>query len=81
MSNNLEFLFPGSNCKSFYDITNAVLKMNKDWMNTEAYGNVRTSLQKIMNTNVNSISSSPNPFTAIDNNLTALGEGSSYLLS
>lgn len=74
----LEFLFPGMTGKSLYDATNAVLRMNKAWMNTDAYGKVRTILQKIMNSKANIISSSKDPFAAIDNSFKALGEASSY---
>lgn len=74
----LKFIFPDLSGNSLYDVSNAILKMNKDWMNTDAYGKVRTFLQNILSLDSNKISSAQDPFAVIDNNLKVLEQDSSY---
>lgn len=74
----LQFLFPDMNGNTLYDASNAILRMSKDWMNTDAYGKVRAVLQQVLNSDPNRISSSQDPFAAIDSNFAALGPESSY---
>jgi len=74
----LPFLFPERTGKTLYDASNAMLRMSKDWMDTDAYGKVRDFLKQILNSDPNRISSAQNPFAAIDSNFRALGPESSY---
>jgi hypothetical protein len=75
---HLESLYPGMKGNTLYDATNAMLKMQKNWRNTDAYGKVRTILQDTVKANPSIISSSQDPFTAIEKIFNALGHGSSY---
>ncbi len=73
-----EQLIPDIAGKTCYDAFNAIFKLSKSWMQTDAYSKVRNLIQSLLNFKTSTLSSTTKPFIDISKSFENLGSSVTY---